>query len=78
MAERPDAVRMDLVRNLEPVWIDLPARLREGARTFADAGATLGYFGEPARASVSEGHRMLDALAKMVVDLVLSLELHTR
>ncbi len=67
MAARPDAVRMHLLSTLEPVWIDLPARLREGARTFAEAGATLGYFGNPAEASAEEGARMLDALAEIVM-----------
>ena len=67
MAAQPDVVRVDLLPTLEPVWIDLPARLREGARTFAEAGATLGYFGDPASSTVEEGHRMLDALAEIVM-----------
>jgi creatinine amidohydrolase len=67
MAAKPDAVRMELLSGLEPVWIDLPARLREGAQTFAAAGATLGYFGEPATSTVEEGERMLDALAEIVM-----------
>lgn len=69
MAERLDAVRMDTLKDLPPVWIDLPARLREGARTFAEAGADMSYFGDPAQASIEEGQRMLDALAAMVVDM---------
>ncbi|HYI15081.1 MAG TPA: creatininase family protein [Thermomicrobiales bacterium] len=67
MAARPDAVRLQLLPALEPVWIDLPARLRDGARTFSEAGATLGYFGDPARSTVEEGHRMLSALAEIVM-----------
>ncbi|HEX5167319.1 MAG TPA: creatininase family protein [Thermomicrobiales bacterium] len=67
MATRPDAVRMDRLAGLEPVWIDLPARLKEGAQTFAEAGATLGYFGEPATSTIEEGERMLDALAEIVM-----------
>lgn len=67
MAARPEAVRMDLVRTLQPVWIDLPAKLMAGARTFAEAGATLGYFGDPATSTDDEGHRMLDALAEIVM-----------
>jgi creatinine amidohydrolase len=68
MAARADAVRLDEMRALKPVWIDLPRRLREGARTFAEAGAELGYFGDPARSSPEEGERMLDALARMIVE----------
>ncbi len=69
MAEKPEVVRFDILKSLPPVWIDLPARLREGARTFADAGADMGYFGDPARASVDEGKRMLAALADMVIEV---------
>jgi creatinine amidohydrolase len=65
LASRPEAVRVESMRALDPVWIDLPARLRAGASTFAEAGADLGYFGNPAAASVEEGERMLDALAEM-------------
>jgi creatinine amidohydrolase len=67
MAAQPDAIRKDKLPTLEPVWIDLPARLKEGARTFAEAGATLGYFGDPASSTADEGHRMLDALAEIVM-----------
>lgn len=61
-----DAVREDELVDLPPVWIDLPARLRAGARTFLEAGAELGYFGDPASATTEEGQRMLDALADIV------------
>jgi len=67
MATRPEAVRTELLPTLEPVWIDLPAKLRAGARTFAEAGATLGYFGDPASSAPDEGHRMLDALSEIVM-----------
>ncbi len=70
LAAAPDSVRMDLARDLPPVWIDLPARLRDGARSFAEAGGTLGYFGEPAGATVEEGNRLFDALATIVRDAV--------
>lgn len=67
LATRPEAVRTDQLASLEPVWIDLPARLRAGARTFSEAGASLGYFGNPRDASPAEGRRLLDALAEMIV-----------
>jgi creatinine amidohydrolase len=72
-AVRPDLVRTDLLAELEPVWIDLPARLRAGARTFKEAGSALAYFGDPARASPEEGHRLFDALAAMIAASVLEL-----
>jgi creatinine amidohydrolase len=66
LAAHPEAVDIAAMRTLPPVWIDLPARLRDGARTFAEAGATLGYFGDPASATAAEGQRMLEALAEIV------------
>ena len=48
LVEAPDAVRERERQALPPVWIDLPGKLRAGAKTFAEAGATLGYFGDPA------------------------------
>jgi creatinine amidohydrolase len=52
---------------LPPVWIDLPGKLRAGAKTFAEAGATLGYFGDPAIATAAEGEILFDALAHIYV-----------
>lgn len=66
MAAQPGYATPVALDQLPPVWIDLPARLREGARTFAEAGAALGYFGDPASASHAEGERMLAALAEIV------------
>lgn len=67
MAERPDLVREAERKNLAPVWIDLPARIRQGARTFQEAGSEMAYFGDPAQASAEEGEKIFDALARMIV-----------
>lgn len=75
MALKPESVRTDALDQLEPVWIDLPAKLRTGARTFSEAGAELGYFGNPAIASPEEGDRLLDGLAEMILDTYQSLDL---
>jgi creatinine amidohydrolase/Fe(II)-dependent formamide hydrolase-like protein len=56
-----------MLPDLQPVWIDLPARMREGARTFKDAGARNAYFGDPAGASADEGKLLLHALGEMIV-----------
>ena len=66
LAAAPERVRRDLLSGLPPVWIDLPERLRAGARTFAEAGGTDGYFGDPAQATAEEGERLLAALGEMV------------
>ncbi len=70
LAAAPDQVRTELLPTLPPVWIDLPGRLRNGARTFAEAGGVQGYFGDPATATAAEGDRLFDALATMVVTAV--------
>lgn len=70
LTAKPEAVDRATLATMPPVWIDLPARLREGARTFADAGAELGYFGDPAQATVEEGQAMLDALGAMIASAV--------
>ncbi len=67
LVEAPDAVRESERQQLPPVWIDLPGQLRAGARTFAEAGATLGYFGNPAIATAAEGEILFDALAHIYV-----------
>ncbi|MDQ2784248.1 MAG: creatininase family protein [Chloroflexota bacterium] len=67
MIAAPDAVREPERQRLQPVWIDLPGKLRAGEKTFAEAGATLGYFGDPASATVAEGEILFDALAHIYV-----------
>jgi creatinine amidohydrolase len=74
LAVSPEKVRTDLLSSLPPVFVDLPARLREGAQTFADAGGTEAYFGDPARASAVEGERLFDALATMIETAVEELD----
>jgi creatinine amidohydrolase len=67
LVEAPDHVREAERQTLPPVWIDLPAKLRAGAKTFAEAGATLGYFGDPATATAAGGEAMFAALATIYV-----------
>ncbi len=70
MAERPELVREAVRAALPPVWIDLPRRIREGARSFKEAGSEQAYFGNPAAASVEEGEQLFAALADMLVTTV--------
>jgi creatinine amidohydrolase len=67
MADRPELVRESERTALSPVWIDLPDRiLNHGARTFKEAGSEEAYFGDPARASATEGQQIFEALAQMI------------
>ncbi len=68
LAASPDSVRTDLLADLEPVSIDLPAALRSGASTFDEAGGSLAYFGNPASASAEEGKRLLAELGAIIVE----------
>jgi creatinine amidohydrolase len=70
MADRPDLVREEKRQGLSPVWIDLPARIRAGARTFKEAGSEWAYFGDPAKASKEEGEMVFAALAQMLATTV--------
>jgi creatinine amidohydrolase len=67
----PDRARSATANSLPPVWIDLPAQLRAGARTFTEAGSPLGYFGDPASASRAEGERLWEGLTSMIYDAVM-------
>ena len=69
LAERPDLVR-DLRTRLPAVPIDLVQAMKQGKATFLEAGAAEAYFGDPARASVSEGEWIFARLVDMVMVVV--------
>jgi creatinine amidohydrolase len=69
LAADPDSVRPERER-LTPVAIDLLARMKEGVRSFAEAGAKEAYCGDPAAATAEEGHAHVAALARMIVESV--------
>jgi len=63
----PAAVREDERARLEPVAIDLIAKMKAGINTFREMGADRAYCGDPAAASAAEGGDLTDRLARMVV-----------
>lgn len=63
LAAAPSLVDEDVRAKLADLPVDLPAKIRAGARTFLDCGGDQAYFGSPAAASAHEGHRLLDLLA---------------
>jgi creatinine amidohydrolase len=71
LASRPDLVRDRVRRELEPNPISLSTAIREGKRTFAEAGGAQAYFGDPAAATADEGHETIDALGAILEDAVL-------
>jgi creatinine amidohydrolase len=68
LAARPELVRDEVRRQLLVKPIDLARAMREGKRTFGEAGAAEAYFGDPAAASVEEGNDIYARLVTMVVE----------
>ena len=71
LAVRPDLVRDRIRRELEPNPASLSDAIREGKRTFEEAGGPRAYFGWPADASAEEGRAHLDVLGGILADAVL-------
>ena len=70
LAARPELVRDDVRAKLPPLPIDLAKAMKEGIRTFGEAGAALAYFGDPAAATRAEGDDIYARLVEMVVATV--------
>jgi creatinine amidohydrolase len=51
-------------RQLPALEVDLPSRIKAGAKTFAECGGDSAYLGTPASASAEEGGRLLEILAE--------------
>lgn len=56
-----------LFRELPEVNVDLAAAIREGKRSFEEAGVTRAYCGHPATASAEEGERLYGVLVRIVL-----------
>lgn len=71
LAERPDAVRERLRTSLTPNPSSLSVAIREGKRTFEDAGGPQAYFGAPAAATPEEGEATVETLGAILEEAVL-------
>ncbi len=71
LAVRPDLVRNDVRLGLSPNPMSLSAAIREGKRTFEEAGGERAYFGWPADASAEEGRSTVDVLGNILAEAVL-------
>jgi creatinine amidohydrolase len=69
-------VREDLVKEerkqLPPNPVNLAGLMKQGVRTFREAGAPQAYFGDPAAASKEEGEQTYTILTRMVVETILT------
>lgn len=66
MAARSELVDETARRALPPNPISIGRKIKEGCRTFLEAGGDRAYFGDPAAASPSEGETTYESLASMI------------
>jgi creatinine amidohydrolase len=72
LAERPELVRRKVAAGLEPNPASISEAIREGKRTFAEAGGPEAYFGDPAAAGAEEGRRLVAELGAILAEAVLA------
>ena len=72
LAVAPELVTLELAQALPKHEVALHEHIARGARSFAECGLDQAYCGDPAHASVAEGHASYDQLAAIVVDAVLA------
>lgn len=75
LACAPHRVREEERKKLPTLEVDLGQKIRDGARDFLECGGDEAYFGSPALATAEEGERLLEVLARAVVDVVYALDL---
>ena len=72
LAERPDLVREAVRASLPPVPASLSTAIRDGKRTFEEAGGPRAYFGRPSEASAEEGRDHIEALGGILAEAALA------
>jgi creatinine amidohydrolase len=70
LSARPELVRERIRRELPPNPASLAEAIRNGARTFQEAGGPRAYFGWPAEASAAEGRRTVAELGAILAEAV--------
>jgi len=71
LASAPELVRDEVRAGLPPNPASLSAAIRQGARTFEEAGGPRAYFGWPAEASAEEGRASRAVLGEILAEAVL-------
>ncbi len=72
LAARPELVREATRRTLPPNPISLGRAIRDGSRTFEEAGGPRAYFGHPASASREEGQETTEILGGILEEAVMA------
>jgi len=70
LAERPDLVREATRTGLAPNAASLSRAIRDGKRSFEEAGGERAYFGFPAQATIKEGRSTIETLGAILDDAV--------
>jgi creatinine amidohydrolase len=72
LAERPELVREPIRAGLPPIPASLAAAIRDGKRTFEEAGGARAYFGSPAEATAEEGRASIATLGDILAEAALA------
>lgn len=72
LAEAPGAVREEVRAGLSPNPASLSVAIREGKRSFEEAGGPRAYFGWPADATAEEGRATVAVLGEILSDATLA------
>lgn len=70
LAARPETVREAARAALAPNPTLLARAIRDGKRTFEEAGGPRAYFGDPAAASAEEGRALIETLGQILVESI--------
>jgi len=70
LAERPELVRDAIRATLPPNPASLARAIREGKRSFEEAGGSRAYFGFPAQATAEEGRATIETLGAILEEAV--------
>ncbi len=71
LAERPEWVKQAILARLAPNPRSLVEAIRDGKRTFDEAGGSEAYFGFPADATAEEGRAIVATLGAILAEAVL-------
>jgi creatinine amidohydrolase len=72
LAEAPALFRDEVAAGLEPNPASLSDAIRDGHKTFEEAGGPRAYFGWPAEATAEEGRRTVEVLGSLLAEAVRS------
>ena len=75
LAEKPELFHADIAADLEANPSSLSTAIRDGHKTFEEAGGPRAYFGWPAGATAEEGRETVQTLGALLADAVTTVEL---